>query len=411
MPLTTTHSTQQGQTLATKMDVNSDASTSTVNYNHEPYETFQAKALALAQSLFGSRGVVITLDRMSGGAHNRVVGININGRPRYILRIPREPDVCDIAGEAAAFLFVLKNAGIPAPVVVSYDAGSANAIGSSYVVHKRVEGECLYPHWWKSLSLSEKVKVAKQMGRTYKRIVETRNNQAGWPAMRAGEHGPDAQVHIESFTWGSAAPFLDRKLKADAVWEPNTPLAFSVFWFLTGVFDFHIENLPYELKDHPRLGEYIQTLERLVEMLKQMDARGVFKNVGYSLYHPDIAPRNIVYNWAVEGEASLTFLDWDEVSFMPTYMACQPPNWLWLNDRSSDNNDTAQHAKERFHAFHAEVGDEFKLYAYNPVYDILRKTMSLVTKRTVCSAVELRHAKYILAEWQQYVLEHPVPAY
>ena len=412
MLLTITHlPTQQHQThtatMATVIDL--VGSTSTVEHDHEPYDTFQEKALALARLLLGDSGFV-AVERMRGGSFNRVIGINVNNQPKYVLRIPRYPNVASVENEAAAFLFVLKNAGIAAPVVVTYDAGGDNAIGSPYAVMKLVEGDCLYPHWRDSSTLPEKLKIAKQAGQTFRQIIETRNKEAGWPAFRQDESGPNAQVHIKAFKWTAAAPFTtgNRKMVADAEWEPHTPPEFPVSRFMIGVFEAHVKELPDKVSAGPRLEEHIQTLGRLIKMVKEMDARGVFRDVGYSLFHNDIAPRNIMaYARGVEGEASLTFLDWDEVAFMPTFMACKPPKWIWEKD-GRDERDAAEHSKERYMAFHNEVGDEFKLFAYNPVYDILREAMTFVIDRTVSTRGTQRKANKILAEWEQYVLANPV---
>lgn len=228
--------------MATVIDL--VGSTSTVEHEHEPYETFHVKALALARSLFGDSGV-ITVERMRGGSFNRVVGIHVNNQATYVLRIPRNPDVVNVDAEAAAFLFVLGNAGIAAPVVVTYDVGKDNVIGSPYVVMKLVDGDCLFPHWWKSFSLAEKVKIAYQVGRTIRQIIEARNKEAGWPALRADEHGVNAQVHIKAFKWTAAAPFLNHgEMVANAAWEPQTPPEFPVSRFMMGVFEAHMKELP-----------------------------------------------------------------------------------------------------------------------------------------------------------------------
>lgn len=397
----TTHTTE---TMAEV--INLVGSTSTEEHEHESYDTFQVKALALAQSLFGSSGV-ITLERMRGGSNNRIIGINVDNKPTYILRIPRYPDTVHIEDEAAAFLFVLKHAGIPAPVVVSYDAGDENLIGAPYAVFKVIEGDCLYPHWWKSFSLSEKVKIARQMGRTCRRIVETRNKAAGWPAFSAYEHGVNAPVHIENFKYDAAGPFMGREMVADALWEPHALPAVPVPQFMIGVFETHIRKLPEEVKAGDKLDKHIDTLGRLVQMVKDMDARGVFEGVGYSLYHCDIAPRNIMYYWAADGEAGLTMLDWDEVMFMPTFMACEPPRWLWNEDTENDKHDNPEHSTERFLAFSDEVGKEFIYYSGHPVFKILRQAMEFVILRTVCNRVQQQKADAVLAKWEQWVLDNP----
>lgn len=374
---------------------------STVNNGHESYSTFKVKALALAEELFGDSGQV-TVSQMHGGANNRVIDISINGQPKYILRIPRHPEVVSMDEEAAMFIFVRNNARIPCPRVVSWDGGDDNAIGLPYVIHARVQGDCLYPAWHDSVSIHEKHRIAKELGGLYRRMIETRNDVPGWPAFKGDDQtGPNAPVHIESFSLLAARPFVDRELVADREWSPTAPPAVSVPKFITLVFEAHQRALPDEISTSS-CEEYVKVLGELKEMVTQMDSRGYFNNVGYSLYHNDIYPRNVMYSWSEEN--SLVLLDWDEVSFMPTFMASTPPTWVWEVDED-DDDDNEDHANLRRHAFETAAGTEYMTFAYAEEYDLLRELMSFVLRKTVCTVALQDKAYSILARWGDLQLD------
>lgn len=368
---------------------------STAQNEHESYETFQVKALALAEKLFAGFGK-ITVSQMHGGSNNRVVGININDQPKHVLRIPREPDCASMADEAAAFIFVKNHARLPCPEVVAYDAGDDNEIGSPFAIHARVPGDCLFPAWTDSVSVSEKVTIASQLGVLYRRMIETRSNVAAWPAFAADQTDTNAPVHLETYSLTAAEPFVDRNMVADRAWDPVSPPVQSVAAFIDAVFEAHQRKLP-KLVSRKTVGEYVEMLGELRTVVSEIDSRGYFTNVGYSLYHNDIFPRNLAFDWAA-GADTLTILDWDDVTFMPTFMACTPPTWVWEVDYR-DDDDSEDQADLRRQAFEAAAGPEYMTYADDEVYDLLRELMSFVLMKTVSSIPTHDKAYNILMNW------------
>jgi len=388
------------------------SATSSTRWRHEPFETFQVKALALAQELFSGLGVV-AVEHIRGGANNRVIGININGQRKFILRVPREPDCADIPGDAACFIFVQWNARIQCPKVVTFSTEEDNAIGSPFVVHSHVQGDSLCPSWWQKVgpgANEKKLKVAHQMGLAVRKMLETRNDSPGFPAFAAGRTRPGDPVLIESFCLTSAAPFMGRSLAGDREWQPTTGRpAITVATFMSGVYQAHKRELAKESPLTTRTVQCIDALTGLQTMVSHMATLEVFVQVGYSLYHHDIAPRNVMADWTSE-EVTLTILDWDDVCFMPSFMAASPQPWLWeksLNSVDSFEDDLRQ----RKEVFEAAAGPEYARYArLQQVYDFARDMMHFVLERTVHNTETLAKARNLLLRWDAFVQKHGLAA-
>ncbi|TAQ90605.1 hypothetical protein B7494_g1058 [Chlorociboria aeruginascens] len=77
-----------------KSEVESESDSSTVFYDHEPFETFSARGLELCQTVPAPSNSQISIERMHEGGFNRIIGVSITTNEslavsQYILRIPR----------------------------------------------------------------------------------------------------------------------------------------------------------------------------------------------------------------------------------------------------------------------------------------------------------------------------------
>jgi len=142
----------------------------------------------------------------------------------------------------------------------------------------------------------------------------------------------------------------------------------------------------------------------LSEMAFEMTARGVFDNVPYCLIHMNLSRENIIVRIPNDSNTNPTIIPtdrnkqisaiqgWETACFAPAFMACSPPVWMWvlpeLEDcamsvardeaalggvmRMSEREMTAECAeiKRLFEA--AAGGEEYRRFAYLPVYSLCR---------------------------------------
>ncbi|KAL6990218.1 hypothetical protein U1Q18_052146 [Sarracenia purpurea var. burkii] len=137
---------EDGQSSSTSTTPNSSSS---YEYSHEPYETFQSKVISLAHSLDDVDDIalqrtvegatIVSLSSSCGKGEHSVTGV---------FRIPRFPNLSlerdeDDAGttrqidreiqDQAAVLQFLASRDLSAPKLLAFDASAANAIGSPFV--------------------------------------------------------------------------------------------------------------------------------------------------------------------------------------------------------------------------------------------------------------------------------------
>jgi hypothetical protein len=58
-------------------EVESEFGSSTVVYDHEPFETFKARVLELCQTVLAPSNGKILVERMQGGGFNRIIGVSL----------------------------------------------------------------------------------------------------------------------------------------------------------------------------------------------------------------------------------------------------------------------------------------------------------------------------------------------
>lgn len=105
-------------------EAESDSDSSTVVYDQEPFETFQARVLELSQYVLGVNGN-ISVERMHGGGFNRIIGVSVAGNERptasqYILRIPLF-EAAQLDRDLAPLQLLRERSKIQIPHVVTFD--------------------------------------------------------------------------------------------------------------------------------------------------------------------------------------------------------------------------------------------------------------------------------------------------
>lgn len=403
--------------------LSSPYSGSDILYPHESWITYKHKAKALAEQYFGGRGE-IKVTPIHGGSYNRVVNILIDGQSSYILRIPRAPDKSDVEGEVAPLVFLRRHTPILSPRVIAYETGSENLIHSPYMIQERLPGICLYPAWAQSVADEQKLRVAHDLGVVFRQILNTRSSRPGRLCFREGQAGLDAQVFVVPIRPKYEVPWHLHSAEGAQPWDPNVSLAQqqqSVADFMTSLIQSRRSNA---LKRWPRNKKGHEILARLVDVIADMEQRGHLRDVQYSLYHWDIAARNIIFNPAAKdvlGSSCLGMIDWDDCVFAPSFMPCEPPAWVWKPsqlrsisaeslgesmfsdeaDEGAEDNEVSARLRQ---VFTDTAGPEYRRYSEDPVYEIARKITEYGMKGTRSGADEYgKEAEQLLNMWQDYI--------
>ncbi|KAM7192648.1 Protein kinase-like domain containing protein [Rhypophila sp. PSN 637] len=395
-------------------------SASAVLYPHEEWLTFRHKARDLVDLRFGSEGE-IKVRPIHGGSYNRVVRVLVDGEARYILRIPRRPETADVEGEVAPLLFLQRHTPLITPRVATYDNTDANMIQSPYMIQELIPGICLYPAYYAHdiLKGADRLRIAHDLGVVFRQLLETRNNIAGRlvfpPKTQAGVNAEVCVVPIRpkyKEPWHLHSPIGAKP------WEPQGPVRQSVADFMRTMLDTRLDNArkcwPKNYKTHQRL-------ERLKEIVTEMENKGYLNDVQYSLYHWDIAGRNIIFNPdAAKTETSLGMIDWDDCVFMPSFMLYRPPSWIWtLRYYKFRGNSMVEEVKVAGPAhealcirlkqeFESAAGPEYKKYCEGPVYNVARKICQYSVQGTKLKTDERGEtAAELEKKWQQFLRVEP----
>lgn len=166
-------------------EVDSASDSSTVVYDHEPFETFQTRALRLCQSVLAPGAGVVSIEKMQGGGFNRIIGVTVTSsdaskRPvleQYILRIPRF-EAAQLNRDLAPLKLLRRVSQIPLPNVVTFDATTGNVLESPYMIQTRIPGVPLFPAYM-DMSQNMKCAIAKELGGVYHQLHSVRSVTAG----------------------------------------------------------------------------------------------------------------------------------------------------------------------------------------------------------------------------------------
>jgi len=409
-------------------DDNSDAEseTSTVQYEHEPFETYQHRAVALARSRVWpelSSETPISAEKMHGGYFNRCIGLNVGNVDddsdessdsqgiRAILRIPRSLPT-DIDQEIGTHLFVQQRVpDVPVAELLSFSLTEDNEIESPFAVQRRVMATNLVEQY-ANLDQATKCRVARELGNAIRHMTQTKSSVLGDMMPPTA----DGQFSIAAFDYHRVIPFASALVMVKMEVAPRDP-AFTHPYDGSG----HIETPIYDLLKttfEAQKAEYHRRFPRqnhehfdgFLAMLEDMRLGGYLDDdMPYTLAHMDLGPQNVLFDPQADSQSqSITVLDWDIAGFQPVFMACEPPMWLWAwpeDDQSYEwDEKKANHVPETAEnqeikaAFEQAAGPDYMRYAYNPVYRLGRTLVDFSQRGLHCDEDDER-CKDMLDEW------------
>ncbi|KAG8693357.1 hypothetical protein FRC08_009174 [Ceratobasidium sp. 394] len=311
-------------------DSDSDVSseTSTVVYDHEPFETYQTRVRNLLCILYGpDTGRAAEITRLSGGGFNRIIGATLptNSAAPFadlILRVPRFS-----SAEVATQVGLLRalHASLPVPTVEHYDTGMDNALGEPYVLLRRLPGQNLHDVLL-DMEFDERCDVAKQVARLIAKIHNVILPPGIGPLAGDGE----GKLRIRRFPDGSLGsedmpPTEHPSDAGDTRGRAPLPTTFPEF----------VTTRLAELKAHalhqgPAHAFRVELCDELLEASKNL--LPTFALSGrVALFHRDFAARNILVDRTLHGNGwTITgVLDWDDCEAAPLEIAAVWPGWLW----------------------------------------------------------------------------------
>lgn len=375
--------------------------TSTIEFEHEAFETYQGRVKELCQLLWpntpsgsrlkkmfdkrfgGSRRgkklfrsilphkpKIFHIARLRGGGFNRIVGIDILGpgkaepeTERLILRIPRFEDAKP-ESEVAVLRYVSQHTTLPVPRIKSLDFTTNNSLKSPYVINYRIPGHDLQHlgsgSEFPNLNHQQQCKVAVEFAKSLLQLQATTNVAPG--RIEAVTNGDGSQTFaIRPFEVSNSPSAMDGELDGLSH-ATNAPSYKSTLDFFLSQFgrwkDVGSDNI---LK--------VTYMERLSAVASQMAAVGCLGENRYTLCHLDLiqSPRNIMVNIASDQSLAISgLLDWDDAVFLPSFAGCVLPNWIWAwegqNDDDENINDdepATTEQKELKRAFENAVGPEY----------------------------------------------------
>ena len=365
------------------------------------------------------------IHRLRGGGFNRVIGITIehstdNEPTELILRVPRFDDVRHDR-EVAVLRFIRHYTTIPVPEVKYVDFTCNNPLKQCYVIQNRIPGSDLQHHteptFYPDLKYEQKCTFAKEFALILRKLHDIMHPFPGLIEASA-DNDTDQDFIVRHFELETVCgyqpePDLNTKLPFFQVrpftkdWEPHesSPHEQSTYYFMAAQFG---RWRALELRCDPAIIGWLNTYERLVLMVDQMEDLGFLGNNENCLCHLDLlgSPRNIMVDIQSDGSLRVTgILDWDSAVFAPRFVGCSPPMWLWAWNKEDDEdekhaNDTPSTPEDQEikRIFEETVGDRFLMYAYKPEYRLARELFRFA-KSGIRSSTEIEEVEELLNEW------------
>ena len=417
-----------------------ETNTSTVEFGHEPFETYQKCVKELCLSIwpdsprrprferllktrvgkllpFKGRGCPkdFLIDRLRGGRFNRIISIKVidgnNANPlQLILRVPRFDDAKP-EREVGLLRYIDQKYPIPVAKIHSCDFTSNNALDSPYVIQYRIPGQDLqrpssgldFPN----LSFEQKCTVAREIGKVLRTLQETNHSSPG--RIEATDDPNGTQLFsVKPFEVQLVALMDDSELD-EASHAPSAPTYDSTLDFFESQFA-RWKSVAMGISDLK-----VTYMERLAAATSQMHTAGYLGDNRYSICHLDLIPRNIMTS--VEADQSLTLtgvLDWDYAVFAPSFLGCAPSMWLWAWKRWADDPEDESIAKDPPATIEEQqlkriweeaVGPDFLPYAYEKGYRLARQLFQWAI-HGIHSTWEMKAADTFLDEWAAIRPQH-----
>ena len=399
--------------------------TSTVEYGQESFSSFQHRATELILKLFPNHSNSdIQIERMKGGADNRVIGITLSaphpklpwyaiehlrvklaacvrGKPKhsrkskkYILRIPRS-STHDLFHQITTLAYLKDKLTYPVPKVVVFDSSKDNALERPYMLQERLPGQPLTTLWG-ALNNEQRRCAAKCIAEVVRDLHQVTNKCAGVISERNTPY--DLKMDL---------------LRIEPVPVPQSSSTGSTHRRLAlpqSTRDFLLD-LCKRQREHAKatgLATLDHVFDGFVDMINGLCQTGLLPDKDtFHLYHADLQSRNLLFTLTSPTTVRLTgILDWDSALFAPKFMSTRAPFFLWTEDDADENAEsdavvevTDPEKLEYKRNFEDVVGAGFHQDSYRTEY-ILARSMWYFLVRGIRSGGDVFLAEEVLEEWE-----------
>ncbi|KAL8918108.1 MAG: hypothetical protein Q9208_007548 [Pyrenodesmia sp. 3 TL-2023] len=374
--------------------------TSTLEYEHEPFDQYISKVQQLCRKLWPSATEDVKIERLKGGAFHRVIGITIpsssdEGGKSYILRVPRFEDGQQ-ERELAIHRFVGERTSIPMAEIVFFDPTDSNPLGSPFVIQNRLLGTNLL-YAYGSFNHEQRKTVVQEFSKILLALQAVKNDTAGVVEAIAQEDSH----HIYNVRRFDIRPTLIEDPEDSVPTSDRTVLNM----LLTQYRRWSMYSLQLDPNDVLSADYYAQ----LSKIAREMDSSGLFEDQLFYLTHLDLEPRNVLVETKTDTEASISgVLDWDSAVFAPIFASCRAPSWIWLWTEDEDEEESRANEvpedpelRELKQIFEETMGTAYKKYAYQPEYRMARFLFT-VAKDGLRSSWIIHEAETIFKDWAEF---------
>ena len=406
------------------------STTSTVQYSHEPYSSFQHKAAQLSVELFpGCSTKDITIERMKGGSFNRIVGITlykpeqelpwydmaklrpimaacVRGKKahgttpkQYILRIPRH-DVHDLHYQAVLLAYLEHKIPYATPKCLSYSSGADNALGRAYMLQKRLPGKPLSQIWAK-LTPEQRQSAARCIAEAVRDLPKVKSTCAGVVSLRSTVSDMENDsVKLEPVTM----PRRTASVVADDLFKTTLASPQSTRDFLLSLIARQQTSA-----EEAGIPAFDKIWSGLTAMINTVHSQGLLPDGDpFVLYHPDFQRQNLLFTTQNPSRVLLSgIIDWDGALFAPKFMSTRSPFFLWTDecaDKEAEGDALIEPSDPELRAykrtFEDVVGQDFCKDAYCPQYIFLRRIWRFLVNG-IRNEIDLFLAEEVLDEWEE----------
>lgn len=427
-----THARASSYSSSSSSSSSEISNTSTIEYGHESFATFERKILDLVYfipqiDIFTSTAVKVT--RMDGGCNYRIIGISTfnykgkgkgkdnekqindktadNNETKYILRIPRRErnNNTHLDREVAVLYYLEIHASIPVPKTIAFDLDGINGcpIELPYVLQTHVTGIPL-DQALNQMDFSEKKRFVSKIVDLYAKMDQIYFERSGVlvPASGSRIH---RIVEVTAFDLGPESEENDC--------YRTYPQATTYDMLLS---QFECWKIVAGKKDQCVVLGY---MDQFAAITIQMREKGWLRDNKNVLFHPDLSPYHIFVvrtehkskvDWKISG-----IIDWDGALSVPRVMSNRVPTWLWrwgseegydMSEEGGDGNNPVDRDCEALkHQFETEVSailPKFLRHAYKQKYQLLRKLCRFAIWGLRWKE-DLDKAKKFVDEWNRFM--------
>jgi aminoglycoside phosphotransferase (APT) family kinase protein len=401
--------------------------TSTVKYQHEPFDSFREKARKLIQELWPrTHAKDVLIERVQGGGFNRIVAVTIFeptpktpiitrntirrilakcfGRHseqqvlgRYILRIPRK-DASSMPYNITALAYAARLVSFPVPDTIVYDKTNSNALGQAYMLQKRLPGKPL-ADLWPTLNFEQKKSAVRDISEIICQLYKVKSICAGIVSKDNTGFELANSIRLEQMPVPRAFIWVGTEGAQTAAAVPQTTRDFLI-------------SLCERQRQYARTDgdlTFDETWDSFAKIINKMHQLDLLSDKDcFHFYHGDFYPRNLLARITSPTTVEITgVLDWDFAAFAPKFMSARPPFFLWQDEDAHEEDDEdatlvpecAEKAEFK-RIFEDVTGSEITRFSYLPEYVIARR-MYFIMMRGIRSGVDLYYAEQLVEEFEE----------